>query len=125
MENLLYIVRNSEKNNHSILGVYTSAATAKKAIEYNEKLLLDPNNGDRFYRHGDIKAYEAKKRGEEVNYVPYKEVKVVFANGIQYRGCSAYSIELLLNNPKEFEKKVKEWFESMLSTWSETVDDID
>lgn len=123
---LLYIIRNCEKNNHSILGVYTSAKAAKKAIEYNEKILLDLKfGGDKFYKHGDPEAYKAKKRGEKVNYVPYKEVKVVPANGIQYRGCSAYSIELLLENPEKFERKVENWFEGMFSTWRETVDNID
>lgn len=118
---LLYIIRNCEKNNKSILGVYTSAMSAKKAIEYNERLLLEED----FRRYEELSREERREaRAGSIDYIPRKEVKVVPVNGIQYRGCSAYPIELLLDNPEEFEKEVKEWFENM-SIWSETTDDID
>ena len=118
---LLYIIRNNEKNNHSILGVYTSAKAAKKAIEYNEKLLLE---GD-FRRYEELSREERREaRAGSIDYIPRKEVKVVLANGLQYRGCSAYPIELLLEDPEQFEKSVKEWFDNM-SSWSETTDNID
>ena len=121
---LLYIVRNNERDNHSILGVYTSAKAAKKAIEYNEKRLLE--NG--YHKHGTFKAREvreAEKRGELIKFIPYKEVKIVPTNGLNYHGCSAYPIELLLEDPEEFEIKVKEWFMDVPPTWSETTDDLD
>lgn len=115
---LLYIIRNSERNNHSILGVYNSAKEAKKAIEYNERRLLEGG----YVKHGTVTPREAREK--EIDFIPYKEVKVVPLNGIQYRGCSAYSVEQLLSDPEGFEKLVKEWFADM-SIWGETTDDID
>ena len=115
---LLYIIRNSEKDNHSILGVYNSAKEAKKAIEYNERLLSKSG----CVKHGTVTPREAREKG--IGFIPYKEVKVVPLNGIQYRGCSAYSIKLLLDDPEEFERKVQEWFDDA-PVWRETTDDID
>lgn len=88
---LLYIIRNHGNDynihNRSILGVFTSAELAQKAI---------------------IKAKERQKRaGVNVNM----EVKVVIPNTSMYHGCSAYHINHLIDDPKSFEIAVRSWFQ--------------
>lgn len=121
MENtFLYIIRNTSDFGSSILGVYTSARAAKDAIEYNEKNLIKKG-----YIHMDYFDYlEAIEDGEDPKIIPEKEVKVVLANGLNYNGCSAYSIKDLLKDPEGFEETVKAWFKNSSFSMSRTTDDL-
>lgn len=88
-DTLLYIIRNNgnsyDKNNQSILGVYTTPQLAKKAIEEQRKLFTE-NSWANF------------------------DVKVVMPNQTGYVGCSAFRVQELIDDPEGFEKKVREWY---------------
>lgn len=87
---LLYIVRNNgsseDRRNKSILGVFTSPQEVKEAVEV------------------------AKKIQERAHVSTNMEVKVTIPGLSMYHGCSAYSLQQLLDDPFEFEQKVREWF---------------
>lgn len=89
-EKLLYVIRShgdsQDKNNRSILGVFSSAEKAAKAVKKQMKIV------------------------EQSGHKIYPEVKVCRLNLSGYFGCSAFSIKELLDNPKEFSKKVHSWF---------------
>lgn len=91
-QKLLFVVRNHGNSvdvyNRSILGVFSSAEKAAEATKRQMKI--------------------AKKGGHEI----YPEVKVCRLNLGGYMGCSAFSIKEMLEDPKAFTKKVREW-----STW--------
>lgn len=86
---LLYIVRNrgnsQDKNNRSILGIFTSAKEAKDAI---------------------VLAKDIQKAN---NVSANMEVKVVIPNLSMYHGCSAFPISMLLEDPDRYEQEVREW----------------
>lgn len=86
---LLYIVRNNgdskNENNKSILGVFNSPQEVKEAVEV------------------------AKELQKRAHIEVYMEVKVVIPGLSMYYGCSAYSLQQLLDNPCAFEQKVREW----------------
>lgn len=87
---LLYIIRNNgnseDRHNKSILGVFNSPQEAKEAVEV------------------------AKTLQERAHVSTNMEVKVVIPGLSMYHGCSAYSLQQLLDDPFEFEQKVREWF---------------
>ena len=87
---LLYIIRNNgnseDRRNKSILGVFTSPQEAKEAVEV------------------------AKEIQARANVSTCMEVKVVIPGLSMYHGCSAYSLQQLLDDPFTFEQKVREWF---------------
>lgn len=87
---LLYIIRNHgndfDKNNRSILGIFTSPETAQKAI------------------------LNAKERQKNAGVHANMEVKVVIPNTSMYHGCSAYRINDLIEDPKSFETAVRAWY---------------
>lgn len=87
---LLYIVRNNgnseDRRNKSILGVFTSPQEVKEAVEL------------------------AKKIQERAHVEAYMEVKVTIPGLSMYNGCSAYSLQQLLDDPFTFEQKVREWY---------------
>lgn len=87
---LLYIIRNNgnsvDRRNKSILGVFTSPQDAKDAVEL------------------------AKKIQERAKVEAYMEVKVVIPGLSMYNGCSAFSLQELLDDPFTFEQKVREWY---------------
>lgn len=87
---LLYIVRNNgtseDRRNKSILGVFTSPQEVKDAVEL------------------------AKELQKRANVEAYMEVKVVIPGLSMYHGCSAFSLQQLLDDPFTFEQKVREWF---------------
>lgn len=87
---ILYIIRNNDrhpflkdKRNTSILGVFDDPRLARKAILRKRTLQND---------------------------LPHMELKCVPLNGTDYFGCSAYSVEELINDPDKLERDVKEWF---------------
>lgn len=109
---LLYIIRNIKECGSSILGVYTSAALAKEAIERSERS-LEKVGYLRMKMIDYLEAYSDYQDGIKESLpaiIPFKEVKVVVPNGMSYRGCSAYSLYELLQDPEGFEKKVQDWF---------------
>lgn len=87
---LLYIIRNNgnseDRHNKSILGVFNSPQEAKEAVEV------------------------AKTLQERAHVSTNMEVKVVIPGLSMYHGCSAYSLQQLLDDPFAFEQKVREWF---------------
>jgi hypothetical protein len=87
---LLYIVRNNgsseDRRNKSILGVFTSPQEVKEAVEV---------------------AKELQKRAEVEAYM---EVKVTIPGLSMYCGCSAFTLQQLLDDPYTFEQKVREWY---------------
>ena len=86
---LLYIIRNHgndfDKNNRSILGVFTTPQMAQKAI------------------------FEIKKRQRVAGVSANLEIKVVIPNTSAYYGCSAYHINYLIEDPASFEIAVRSW----------------
>lgn len=90
MQKFLYIIRNHgssiDKKNRSILGVFTSPQKAAKALRK--------------------KMDECERVGVEI----YPEVKVVKPNLSGYYGCSAYSANELLADPRVFQEKISKWW---------------
>lgn len=88
-DELLYIIRNHgnnfDKNNRSILGVFTTPQKAQKAI------------------------LSIKERQEKAGVKANLEVKVVIPNTSAYYGCSAYHINYLIKDPESFEICVRSW----------------
>ena len=88
-EKLLYVIRNhgnsQDKNNRSILGVFSSAEKAAKATRKQMKIV--------------------EQSGAKI----YPEVKVCRMNLSGYFGCSAFSIQELLDDPKGFAQKAHSW----------------
>jgi hypothetical protein len=86
---LLYIVRNNgnseDRHNKSILGVFTTPQEAKEAVEVAKEI-------------------QTRANGEAC-----MEVKVVIPGLSMYHGCSAFSLQQLLDDPFAFEQKVREW----------------
>lgn len=109
---VLFVVNNNEKNNHSILGVFTTPQLANRAIEKQKMLIRNMNKN---------------------TAVPSMSIKCVVLNGSEYEGFRTFpgdmfatTAEKLGENPnirRSLDSVIKEDFHGVEVTMSpETVE---